>query len=93
MLDRSQQRKEAAAASEHGEHDLGAERRRAGTPVGKQHRRGLRLSEAADGRHCSALDFLRLFRFEQAGECSVDAVEVVESEEPNGHPAGVEWRL
>src|SRR5207249_934912 len=66
---------------------------RAGTPVAQQQRSGLQLSEAADGRDSSELDFLRLFRFEQAGERGVDAVEVVEGKEANGDDAGGEWRL
>ena len=74
-VDGLQQWKEAAAPAEHGEHDLGAEGGRAGAPVGKEQRRGLRLSEGTDGRDGSALDFMWLFHFEQAGECGVDAVE------------------
>src|SRR5205823_5444683 len=93
VLDGPQQRKEAAAPAEHGEHDLGANGRRGGTPVGKEQRRGLRSREAADGRHRRVLDFLRLFRFEQAGERGVDALEVVEGEEANGAGPDVEWRL
>src|SRR5258708_568169 len=56
-------------------------------------RGGLRLSEAADGRDGSKLDFLGLYRFEEVGERGVDAVEVVEGKEADGDDAGVEQRL
>src|SRR5206468_1484853 len=74
----------------HRERDLGAEGRRAGRPLGQEQRRGLWLSETADGRDGSDLDFLRLFRVELAGERGVDAVEGVEGKEVNGDDADVE---
>ena len=60
VLDGLQQWKDAIAPAEHGEHDLGADGRSAGAPVGEKHRRGLGLREAADGGDGGALHFLRL---------------------------------
>src|SRR5262249_40425460 len=92
VLNSLQQWKETAAPAKHSVHDLGAEGWRSSTPVGQEQRRCLRLSEAADGCDGSALEFLRLFRLEQAGECDPDALKVVEREESNGCGAGLELR-